>query len=232
MNKRRLQRAAPGWTLNLTMATLAAAALLVGCSRTPDADTTAAPEAASAESFYTARLQPLNQQITGAEASGEITFAVTGDRLTIATDARGLPPGMTHWQHFHGFADGREASCPGADADQNGDGIIDLIETEPVSGTTMVPFNADPVAMDIPHDSYPASTSSGALHYEKTVSLGALQEAFGKAFEGRELDLDTRVVYLHGVPSESALASSVASLGPIPAHVTLPIACGEIQRVK
>ena len=232
MSKRRLQRAEPGWTLNLTMGTLAAAALLAGCSRNPDAGTTAEPEAARAESFYTARLQPLNQHITGTEASGEVTFAVTGDRLTITTDARGLPPGMTHWQHFHGFTDGRDAACPSAAADQSGDGIIDLIETEPVSGTTMVPFNEDPVAMDIPHDSYPTSTASGAMHYERTVSLGALQAAFDKAFEGRALDLDRRVVYLHGVPSGTALAPSVASLGPIPAHVTLPIACGEIRRVK
>jgi hypothetical protein len=36
-------------------------------------------------------------------------------------------------------------------------------------------------------------------------------------------------VYIHGVPSATQLPSSVASLGPIPAQVTLPIACGKIE---
>jgi hypothetical protein len=30
------------------------------------------------------------------------------------------------------------------DNDLNGDGFVDLPETEPVSGTTMVPFNTNP----------------------------------------------------------------------------------------
>jgi hypothetical protein len=59
-----------------------------------------------------------------------------------------------------------------------------------------------------------------------------LQEAFGKAFEGQKLDLDKRVVFLHGVPSDTKLPASVASLGPIPAQVTLPIACGKIARAR
>ena len=45
------------------------------------------------------------------------------------------------------------------------------------------------------------------------------QAASGAA--GPELDLDKRVVFLHGVPSEIELAASVASLGPIPAQVAI-----------
>jgi hypothetical protein len=212
--------------------TAAALSALVGCSRSQGADADAVPERARAETLYTARLQPLNTSVTGSKASGEVTFGITGDKLTITTDASGLPPGMAHWQHFHGFKDGRDAACPTDTADANGDGIIDLLETEPVAGTTMVPFNADPVAMDIPHDSYPTSTATGTLSYKKEVSFDALQSTFGKSFDGQELNLDARVVFLHGVPSEAALAASVASLGPIPAQVTIPIACGEIRRVK
>lgn len=78
----------------------------------------------------------------------------------------------------------------------------------------MVPSNDDPVAMDIPRETYPTSTVAGTLRHEKTVSLAALEGAFGTAFDGQ------------------GLAASVASLGPIPAHVTLPIACGEMNPVK
>jgi hypothetical protein len=181
---------------------------------------------------YVAKLVPLNTTITGKAAAGTVRFTVKGDSLTIATDATGLPKSITHWQHFHGFKDGRAAACPAQSADANRDGIIDLIETEPAAGTTMVPFIDNPVSMDVAHGTYPKATAAGALHYRQTVSLSALQEAFGKAFEGQKLDLDKRVVFLHGVPSDTKLPASVASLGPIPAQVTLPIACGKIARAR
>lgn len=231
MTNGRQKRPGTGRTFTSTICALAVTLLLAGCSRNGGTRADADPKAAAAETRYVASLQPLNQKVTGSEASGEVSFAISGDRLTITTDARGLPPGTTHWQHFHGFPDGRKAACP-TEAAAGDDGIVDLIETEPMAGTTMVPFNDDPVAMDIPHDSYPQSTAAGAMHYEKTVSLDAMRAAFGKAFEGRDLELDSRVVFLHGVPAETELPSSVASLGPIPAHVTLPIACGEIRRVR
>ena len=65
---------------------------------------------------------------------------------------------------------------------------------------------------------------------ESQGTLPALEAAFGKAFDGSRLDLDRRVVLIHGVGDRTALPPSVASLGPIPAHVTLPIACGAIER--
>lgn len=54
------------------------------------------------------------------------------------------PANIEHWQHFHGFPDGKDAHVATMDNDLNGDGFIDLPETEPVSGTTMVPFNKNP----------------------------------------------------------------------------------------
>jgi len=174
---------------------------------------------------------PLNSKVAGSDASGEARFTIKGDTLTIVIDAKGLPAGMMHLQHFHGFTDNREATCPTAAADVNGDGIIDLIETEPMSGTTMVPFHDDPVSMQIVNDTYPKASAAGSYHYEKTVSLKALKAAFAKAFNDPDLDLDKRVVYIHGIFPATKLPASVASLGKIPAQVTLPIACGKIERV-
>jgi hypothetical protein len=144
-----------------------------------------------------------------------------------------VPPNVEHWQHFHGFATGDKTStCPTASADANGDGIIDLIETEPNAGTTMVPFTADPVRMDVPADTYPVAAADGTYTYEKTVSLKAMEAAFAKQFPGQQLDLDRRVVFIHGVPASTKLPASVASLGDIPAQVTIPIACGEITKLE
>ena len=181
---------------------------------------------------YVAKLHPVNSKVTGLETTGEARFSINGDALTITISAQKLPPDMVHWQHFHGFKDSRDATCPTEAADVNHDGIIDLIETEPTSGTTMVPFDEDPVAMDIGGGTYPKSGADGTFQYQKTVSLKDLDAAFAKVFGDKELDLDRRVVFIHGILASTNLPTSVASLGTIPAQVTLPIACGEIKRVE
>jgi hypothetical protein len=185
-----------------------------------------------ANAVYVAHLSALNTTVTGRTATGDVRLTIKGDSVTIAVNASGLPKDITHWQHFHGFTDGRQSSCPAKSADANADGIIDVTETAPMAGTTMVPFSSDPVSMDVPHGTYPEASATGTLRYRATVSLSALQEAFGKAFPGQQLDLDRRVVFIHGVPATTKLAATVASLGTIPAQVTLPIACGKIARAK
>lgn len=181
---------------------------------------------------YVAELQPLNSNVTGLETKGQARFVIEGDTLTITIDAEGLPPNMMHLQHFHGFKDGRDAVCPIKAADVDHDGIIDLIETKPFSGTTMVPFHDDPTNMQIPSETYPKASATGTYHYQKTVSLSVLQASFSKAFAGQKIDLERRVVYIHGVPPTTKLPASVASLGTIPAQITLPIACGKIKRIS
>ena len=176
-----------------------------------------------------ADLTPINAETVGSEATGTATLTVSDDTLTIHIEATGTPPGIMHLQHFHGFTQGDETStCPTADADANGDGIIDVIETEPGSGVTMVPFHADPASMEIVADSYPTADDEGAYTYEQEVPLSALEEAFSKQFPGQKLDFERRVIFLHGVPEGTDLPDSVQSLGEVPAHITLPIACGEI----
>jgi hypothetical protein len=174
----------------------------------------------------------MNTKVTGVETTGEARFSIAGDTLTISVNAQKLPPDMMHLQHFHGFKDNRDAACPTEAADANHDGIIDLIETEPTSGTTMVPFHDDPVSMEIVRDTYPKAAADGTFQYQKTVSLKDLEAAFAKAFGDKELDLDRRVVFIHGILPATKLPASAASLGTIPAQVTLPIACGKIERVE
>jgi hypothetical protein len=180
---------------------------------------------------YVAELQPMNTNVTGDVTKGEAHFMISGDTLTISIKVTGAPPNIEHWQHFHGFTDGQSATCATAADDANGDGIVDLIETEKASGTTMVPFDTDPAAMDVAHGTYPKADAQGDYIYQETVSLKALDAAFAKAFPGQKLNLDHRVVYIHGVPSDTNLPDTVKSLGSIPAQVTLPIACGKIERV-
>lgn len=220
--------------MNTKLSLALAAALLAAFTMSAAAAEEPAPASSStskAEVTYVAKLHPLNASVTGLQTTGEARFVVRGDQLEISIDARDLPPDMMHLQHFHGFADNQQATCPTAAADVNGDGIVDLIETEPVAGTTMVPFHADPVSMEIVTDTYPKASATGSYDYRETVSLSALTTAFEKAFQSTGLDLDRRIVFIHGVPPSTKLPETVASLGTIPAQITLPIACGEIVRV-
>jgi hypothetical protein len=188
-------------------------------------------QAAEADT-YLARLTPLNTSVTKAETTGEAKFIVEGDNLTIAIDVKNAPPGIAHLQHFHGFKRGnKDATCPTAEADANRDGVIELIETEPVAGTTMVPFHDNPVSMEITSETYPKASADGSYHYKKTVSLKGLKDAFRGAFD-QDLDLDRRVVFIHGIAPGTKLPDTVASIGKIPAYVTLPIACGAIEKAR
>ncbi len=192
----------------------------------------AASAATPSHATYVAHLQPMNTGVTHTSATGAARFVVNGDKLTISIDVHGASPDTVHWQHFHGFKDGQAATCPTMAEDANHDGIVDLIEAGKTSGTTMVPFITDPSSMDVAHGTYPKADAHGTYHYRETVSLKALDAAFAKAFPGQKLDLAKRVVIIHGVPDSTKLPSTVASLGPIPAQVTLPIACGRIERAS
>lgn len=211
-------------TSSVCLLTLAAGAVAVAAPFPADA-------AHPAQVEYVAHLHAMNTGVTKAKTQGEARFTIDGDKLKIRIDVRAAPPGVVHWQHFHGFKDGHAAACSTMAEDANHDGIVDLIETGKTAGTTMVPFDSDPVSMDVAHGTYPTADAHGNYHYVETVSLKALDAAFNKTFPGQKLDLDKRVVMIHGVPSDTKLPGTVASLGPIPAHVTLPIACGRIERI-
>jgi len=205
------------------------ATMLFGLVGTPMAGTPVASPSGETTTYH-ATFSPLNSDANGGDVSGEAVITVSGDEMTIEIDIDGAAPTIQHWQHFHGFADSDQAAtCPTMDDDANGDGYVDLIETEAKAGTTMVPFSDDPVSMDIPKAIYPTADADGSYRYEQTVSLSALEDAFSKQFDGQQLDLGKRVIFIHTVPGDTELPDSVQSLGDIPAQVTLPIACGQLE---
>lgn len=179
--------------------------------------------------IYTASLMPMNENLLQSSPIADVQLRVAGETLVIEVNAIGLPASMMHLQHIHGFIDGTAASCPGSDADANGDGIVDLIETESSAGITMVPFHDNPGSMQIQSEAYPVADDQGTYSYNQSVSLNALRGAFQAMFGDNELSLDNRVVFIHGVPENTELPDSVQSIPGAPAHMTVPIACGELS---
>lgn len=205
-----------------TQCALAVAALLTGLASTPG----------EAGEHYIAKLVPLNAEKIGTSASGTADLQVADGKLTVSIDLTGLTPGIMHLQHFHGFPDGKNAACPTAKEDKNGDDYIDLIETEPVAGTTMLPFHDHPATLEIPNETYPVADGSGAASYRHTDSVATLEKALKEKFNAPSLDLAKRVIFVHGVARDAKLPESVKSLPGVPAQVTIPVACGKIEAVK
>jgi hypothetical protein len=186
----------------------------------------------AAAEHYRATLSPLNAAKIGTSASGTADLVIEDGKLSVEIDAKGLPPDMMHLQHFHGFADNRQAACPTAEADSNGDGYVDLIETEPMAGTTMLPFHAHPASMEIPNDTYPVADAAGVAHYSHTDAVADLEKGLKEKFDAPGLALSKRVIFIHGVAADADLPKTVRSLPGVPAQVTIPIACGVIEAVK
>ena len=161
-------------------------------------------QAAAAE-HYVAKLAPLNADKIGTSASGTANLEIVDGKLNVTIDLAGLSPNLMHLQHFHGFIDGKDVTCPTAASDANGDGYIDLVETEPTSGTTMLPFHAHPARLEIANDTYPVADKSGAAHYTHTDDVAALDKAPKEKLKATGLELSKRVIVVHGVPSDAKL---------------------------
>lgn len=184
----------------------------------------------SGDAAYTAEINSMNASLTDGEVTGRASFIVADGQLQITIMAKGLAASMMHLQHIHGFkmAD-KASSCPATDADINGDDIVDLIETHAASGVTLIPFNGAPAELVIKSSSYPVANEKGLITYRMSVSLDTLKSAIQDAYDIEELSLENRVIYLHGVSEGTALPESVQSLPGVPAQVTVPLACGEIE---
>ncbi len=164
----------------------------------------------------------------GAPPVGMVSIRRKGDQLEFNLRGTGFDRDM-HLVHIHGFAeaDPRESVCPTMAADTNGDGFIDLIETRPVAGVTMVPFTDDPASLKIQAETYPKPNEAGKVRYHKTVDLQALENAMEEQF-ATPPSLGRRVVFIHGAPEDTDLPDTVQSLEGVPAEVTIPIACAEL----
>lgn len=209
--------------LRQTMTTTMAVACVLAVGMLGDSVT-----AAQAADIYTATLIPMNAQAAHGEVHGKALITVSGSDVTFEIQAEGLPASMMHMAHLHGFASNRNALCPGAQADVNHDGVVDLLETESSSGVTMIPFNAHPAELKIASDTYPVASKDGRISYHQQLSLAELTSAMSTQFNGATPSFASRVIFLHGVPSTTHLPQTARSLPGVPAQVTIPIACGKL----
>lgn len=172
--------------------------------------------------------------LNGSAASGTATFSLTGDVLVARVELAGADTGTMIMQHVH-----EGGACPTTAADTNSDGFIDALEAAAVTGLILVPLDADVSTQAGGSGAFPISDTTGAYVYADTVSFTTFHDDLldtdpdpndqvGK-LSGDSIDIDTRVVEVHGVADTVALPSTVLALPGLTAQQSLPIACGTID---
>jgi hypothetical protein len=206
---------------------------LSGCGGDPGAVGIFQRQEHPTEGRYQVKLQPLNQNLLDDDFQGEGHFFAIGDEFRAFMRVQAAPPGL-HLQHVHS---GR--ACPSLAADANDDGVIDVLEARAVSGRVLIPLNGSLESQAEGEGNYPAGVN---YEYEQSASLSRMlgdlrghqsvsPEGMTKLDTDEELHLDGRVVIIYGVGTTTILPDTAQTIEGRPAHETLPIACGVIERI-
>ncbi len=189
-----------------------------------------------AEGTYVATLSALNNGV-GGPISGNVSISKEGGRLIAYARVNGGAPSTVHQQRVH-----VGTSCPTAANDANGDGYVDAVEGFNHVGKILFPLDADISSQERGSSIWPAGDIYGYYHWERATSyerfISDLREPdlneendFAKLGVNGDLNLDGRVVILHGAPETANLPDTVATRGRLRNFQTIPIACGVIRKV-
>ena len=190
------------------------------------------------EGTYRATLAPipLNNSVAG-NPTGQLEVVIEGDEVKATMNMSGVPGGIRHAQHIM-----LGTSCPTASNDANQDNFVDVLEGVPNYGLILIPLDGDLEDQDDGASGFPLANSAGTYSYSRTGSLTRmladlqdadvdLEDGLGK-LDGNDLNLEGKVVIVHGVNPTSNLPDSVATIDDFRSHQSLPIACGVIERVE
>ena len=184
---------------------------------------------------YVAHLLPLNTGVNDRPVTGKAYVLVEGDNVEVVIVSEGVESGMPHPQHIHGKLTDERAHCPTDRNDTNGDGVVDVVEGLDDYGEILVALDnqlTDGPAMQA--EGFPAPQNQcGVAPYRATGSLSEIEAALAEAQPDTQpkLDLDRRVIVLHGVSADIDLPDSTQSIMNLDPHLTLPVACGELRPV-
>lgn len=171
---------------------------------------------------YAAELAPLNAQLSRRAVTGYATFVVNVSDATIRAGlfAEGLSADYPHPQWVHGAPRLQRSACPGPDADDNGDRVVDVGELARYAGPPLIPLNQGDLSVQAGPLSFPLPSESGVVDYVETAPLGTLRHPLGRT-----------TVVLYGVAPDTELPGTMRLLHGLTAPMSVPIACGQVVEV-
>jgi hypothetical protein len=171
-------------------------------------------EVQNIEGTYKAILRPYNFTVSGWVPSGMGDIKVTGDEIEIKSwldDSQNV----THMQNIH-----MGTVCPGAEHDINKDGFVDFNESTRVSGQVLLPLDSDLTSQDV-SNVFP----KGNFTYFQKASVSGIVASLQK-----NLNLEGKVIIVMGGAANRNLPGTVSTVNGMTKELSVPIACGVIQR--
>lgn len=171
-------------------------------------------EVVNLEGTYKAILRPYNFTVSGWVPSGMTDIKVSGDEIQIKSwldDSQNV----THMQNIHAGT-----VCPGEEHDFNKDGFVDFNESTRVSGNVLLPLDSDIASQDI-SNVFP----KGNFTYFQKASISGIVASLNK-----NLNLEGKVIIVMGGAANRNLPSTVSTVNGMTKELSVPIACGVIQR--
>jgi hypothetical protein len=184
------------------------------------------------EGQYQVVFTPVNPNVAPT-ITGTGDFSLAGDNFEAKINVVGAPLASHPQFVFTGGA------CPSATSDTNGDGYVDIVEATTVAGNPFLPLDSDlrdqasggvfPLGMNYNYDeSTSYQTMLADLHLPDTDTADLL----AKLGATEDLNLEGRVVMVHGIASSTTVPGTVVGAGGLSPQQTLPIACGVVARVS
>ncbi|HSK95650.1 MAG TPA: hypothetical protein VK891_03455 [Euzebyales bacterium] len=164
------------------------------------------------------------KELNGSGVTGTADLTLRGTELELSITAKGTAADLPHAQHLHGVI-GEVSVCPPPEADQDGDGLVSVIEGVPFYGgvlaslTTSGDTSAD---SGLAVDRFPTAGADGTLTYKRTLDLPADVAA----------DLGNLHVVVHGIDLDDSGAYDGEARSDLddslPLEATIPAACGTL----
>ncbi len=188
------------------------------------------------EGSYLASLNPLNEKNIG-QTKGSVEILIFNDDFTAKVIVGGSPRNVRHLQNIM-----LGKKCPTESDDLNQDGFIDFREALRVTGEKLIPLDSN-LSDQLEGLSFgPVANSSGDYFYKRSAEMSQLiadlvspdpdpTDFITKLGIGLPLNLDGRVILIHGASDEDTLPPTVSSTVEESAESLLPIACGKFVRL-
>lgn len=189
------------------------------------------------QGHYRAMFQTLNASVNGTVPGAANFFRKEEKFYAYVRLFAGRVKG---WHQQFVYTGGR---CPTMKDDTNGDGFIDIVEAERVTGKILIPLDSDISTQNSGRRFFPLADLSGSYSYERIASfdrfLADLQDAdpdpaddMVKLAPGEPLVIPGKTVMILGIDEETVLPETVASKGRFRAFQTFPVVCGVFEKVR
>lgn len=175
-------------------------------------------EAQVTEGKYKAILRPYNKTLSGWIPNGMVDIKIIGNEIEVKSwldDSANV----THRQTIH-----VGTRCPDVEDDTNKDGFVDFHETLTVTKKILIPLDGDLRSLTGGENGYP----KGNFDYYQKAPLSDLMNELNQ----QGLNLAGKVIIVTGVAETRSLPATVSSLPGLTAQLSVPIACGVIERME